>query len=379
MPTSVVIVAAGAGSRAGGPLPKQFQMLAGQPVLARTITAFKASALIDQIVVVIDPTRRADFDEIVAPYLAAPVTVVDGGSSRSASVKLGLDAVVGEKVLIHDGARPLVSDAVIGDVVGAIAIGVGAAPALAITEALWRASGENVDSVIDREAVFRAQTPQGFMTNDIRRAHGEFSAEAADDVEVARAAGLAVRIIAGEEGNAKITRAEDFEKAGRLLNNFPDIRTGTGFDVHAFCDGETMTLCGVTVPHDKGLLGHSDADVAMHAVTDAIYGALALGDIGQHFPPSDPKWKGAASDIFLKHAVAKSEEMGFGITNLDCTIICEQPKIGPHAIAMRTSLAKITGLAVERISVKATTSEGLGFTGRGEGIAAQAVATLVRK
>jgi 2-C-methyl-D-erythritol 4-phosphate cytidylyltransferase/2-C-methyl-D-erythritol 2,4-cyclodiphosphate synthase len=329
--------------------------------------------------VVIDPTRRADFDEIVAPYLAAPVTVVDGGSSRSASVRLGLDAVVGEKVLIHDGARPLVSEAVISDVLGAISIGVGAAPALAITDALWRASGENVDSVINREAVFRAQTPQGFVTDDIRRAHGEFSGEAADDVEVARAAGLAVRIVAGEERNAKITRPEDFEKAERLLSNFPDIRTGTGFDVHAFCEGDAVTLCGVTVPHDKGLLGHSDADVAMHAVTDAIYGALALGDIGQFFPPSDPKWKGAASDIFLEHAVAKSKEMGFGITNLDCTIICEQPKIGPHSLAMRTSLAKITGLAVERISVKATTSEGLGFTGRGEGIAAQAVATLVRK
>jgi 2-C-methyl-D-erythritol 4-phosphate cytidylyltransferase/2-C-methyl-D-erythritol 2,4-cyclodiphosphate synthase len=252
---------------------------------------------------------------------------------------------------------------------------------LAVTDALWRGSGGLVAGTQPRDGLYRAQTPQGFHYQALVAAHAAHPGGAADDVEVARAAGLRVVITPGHEDNLKITTPEDFARAERILQKQGlgmDIRLGNGYDVHRFGDGDHVMLCGVRVPHGRGLVGHSDADVGMHAVTDAIYGALAMGDIGRHFPPSDPQWKGAASHIFLRHAVGLAAEHGFRISNIDCTLVCEYPKIGPHAAAMQAEMAAIMGLEGSRVSVKATTSERLGFTGREEGIAALATATLVK-
>uniref|UniRef100_UPI003569FB50 2-C-methyl-D-erythritol 2,4-cyclodiphosphate synthase n=1 Tax=Shimia sp. TaxID=1954381 RepID=UPI003569FB50 len=293
----------------------------------------------------------------------------------------GLEALDGAgfaKVLIHDVARAGVTPRIISEVLAALDGAAGAAPALAVTDALWHGAGGTVSGTRDRSDLYRAQTPQGFHFDAILAAHRAHGGGAADDVEVARAAGLSVTIVAGDEANLKITTAEDFARMERILRGHMDIRLGNGFDVHAFTDGDQVTLCGVTIPHSKALRGHSDADVGMHAVTDAIYGALAEGDIGRHFPPSDMQWKDADSAIFLDHAVKLAGEKGYAISNVDCTLICEQPKIGPHAGAMMTRMGEIMGLRADQVSVKATTSERLGFTGREEGIAAIATATLVK-
>jgi 2-C-methyl-D-erythritol 4-phosphate cytidylyltransferase / 2-C-methyl-D-erythritol 2,4-cyclodiphosphate synthase len=285
-------------------------------------------------------------------------------------VRAGLAALAGRgvtRVLIHDAARPLIPRTVIDGVLLALDTHPAAAPALAVTDALWRGDG-TVTGTVDRAGLFRAQTPQGFHYDAIVAAH---RGEAADDVELARAAGLAVAITAGHEDNFKITLPGDLARAeGILRGRHMDVRCGNGYDVHAFTDGDHVWLCGVRVPHSRALLGHSDADVGMHALTDAIYGALAEGDIGRHFPPSDPQWKGAASRIFLAHAMDRVRTRGFTLTAADVTLVCERPKIGPVATEMRMALAAIMGVEVERISVKATTSERLGFTGREEGIAA---------
>ncbi|SIO20756.1 2-C-methyl-D-erythritol 2,4-cyclodiphosphate synthase [Rhodovulum sp. ES.010] len=380
MTVTAIIVAAGRGTRAGGDRPKQYQTLAGRPMLAHTLAAFMAHPRVDALVAVVHPEDDAFFTD-VAGVLAAEVTPVRGGATRDASVMAGVDAVPGgtTRVLIHDGARPLVNADLIDRVIDALDTHPGAAPALPVTDALWRGAEGLVETPHPRDGLYRAQTPQGFRLDAIRAAHGAHPGGAADDVEVALAAGLSVAIVAGDEDNIKITHGPDFARAERVLRERDmDIRTGNGFDVHAFCEGDGVILCGVKVPHDKALKGHSDADVGMHAVTDAIYGALAEGDIGTHFPPSDPQWKGAASDIFLKHAVGRVAERGFRIANADLTLICERPKIGPVAGAMRTEMARLMGLDEDRISVKATTSERLGFTGREEGIAALATVTLVR-
>ncbi|PJE33512.1 2-C-methyl-D-erythritol 2,4-cyclodiphosphate synthase, partial [Pseudooceanicola lipolyticus] len=253
----------------------------------------------------------------------------------------------------------------------------GAAPALVVTDALWTGQDGLVSGTRDRAGLFRAQTPQGFRFDEIRAAHAAHPGGAADDVEVARAYGIDVAIVPGDPDNLKVTLPGDFTRAERILRGAMTVRLGNGFDVHRFGPGDHVTLCGIAVPHGRGLQGHSDADVGMHAITDAIYGALAQGDIGQHFPPSDPQWKGAASEIFLRHAADLAREMGYRIGNIDCTLICEQPKIGPHSAAMRQALARIIGIEAGAVSVKATTSERLGFTGREEGIAAIATATLV--
>lgn len=371
MTSAAIILAAGRGTRAGGDLPKQWQILAGQPVLAHTIAAFRGQ--VDRIVLAIHPDD--------APRAAAfGLPMVDGGATRAASVRNALDSLVGQgvdKVLIHDGARPLVSPRVIGDVLAALDRFAGAAPALPVTDALWRGS-DRVTGTASRDGLWRAQTPQGFRFDAILAAHRAHGADAADDVEVARAAGIEVAIVPGEEDNLKVTFAGDFARAERILKGRSmDIRLGNGFDVHAFTEGDHVWLCGVKLPHAKALLGHSDADVGMHALTDALYGALAEGDIGTHFPPSDPQWKGAESHIFLRHAMERVAARGFRLANCDVTLICERPKIGPHQGAMRAALAQIMGVDVDRISVKATTSERLGFTGREEGIAALATATLV--
>lgn len=374
MSTAAIIVAAGRGLRAGGGLPKQWRDLAGRPVVAHALAAFAGMTR----VLVIHPD-----DRIMAEAVAGDAMIVLGGSSRAASVRAALEALADRgitKVLIHDAARPTVSPALIARVLHALDHAQGAAPALRVTDALWTGADGRVTGTRDRSGLFRAQTPQGFAFAAILTAHRAHSGDAADDVEVARAAGLDVVMVAGEEANQKLTFPEDFARAEQALKPSGarmDIRMGNGFDVHAFCAGNGVWLCGIKVPHGKALLGHSDADVGMHALTDAIYGALAAGDIGQHFPPSDPQWKGADSRIFLTHAAELARARGFSITSADVTLICERPKIGPHAPAMRQALASILGIDVDRVSVKATTSEHLGFTGREEGIAALASAVLV--
>ena len=375
MEIAAIIVAAGRGTRAGGDVPKQWRSLAGRRVADWTVVAFRTHPRIGRIVMVLHP------DDMGQAAGFTDVLIATGGASRHASVAAGLEALAGDPpdgVLIHDVARPLATHALIDRVIDALETTGGAAPALAVTDALWTGEDGHVTGTRDRTGLFRAQTPQGFRFAAYLDAHRAHDGDAMDDVAVARSAGLDVTIVAGDESNLKITGPDDFARAEQLLGGRVDIRTGTGFDVHAFEDGDAVTLCGVTLPHDRALKGHSDADVGMHALTDAIYGAMAEGDIGQHFPPSDPQWKGAASDIFLRHAVELAGAKGFAISNCDVTLICERPKIGPHAGAMRAELARIMGLDVDRVSVKATTSERLGFTGREEGIAAQAVATLVR-
>jgi 2-C-methyl-D-erythritol 4-phosphate cytidylyltransferase/2-C-methyl-D-erythritol 2,4-cyclodiphosphate synthase len=348
-------------------------MLAGKPVVAHSVAQFRD--VVDTVLLVLHP----DDAELAATWLPG-IPSVAGGEMRAASVRNALEALEGTgvtRVLIHDGARPLVSRALIGRMVAALDHHAGAAPALPVTDALWR--GDTlVTGTQDRAGLWRAQTPQAFDYDAILAAHRAHPGGSADDVEVARAAGLDVAIVEGDEDNLKLTFAGDFARAERILaGRGMDIRLGNGFDVHAFGPGDHVWLCGVKVPHPAGLIGHSDADVGMHALTDAIYGALAEGDIGQHFPPSDPQWKGAESHIFLRHAMGRVAARGLRLTHADVTLICERPKIGPHAGAMRGALAAIMGVDVDRISVKATTSERLGFTGREEGIAALATAALV--
>lgn len=371
---AAIITAAGRGTRAGGDLPKQWRKLGRDSALACSIRAF---AGFSRIIVTVAPQ---DMDRALAE-IAGPVVLVAGGETRSVSIRAALETLEGSDithVLIHDGARPLVSDAVIRGVVDALRAGAqAAAPALPVSDALWRAEGGQVTATASREGLFRAQTPQGFALAPILAAHRAFPEGAADDVELALRAGLAVSVTPGDEDNLKLTWPGDFARAERILGNAMDIRLGNGFDVHAFTAGDHVWLCGVRVPHDRALLGHSDADVGMHALTDAIYGALAQGDIGRHFPPSDPQWKGAESHIFLRHAADLARDMGYRLSNADVTLICERPKVGPHAAAMQARLAEITGTDPDRISVKATTSERLGFTGREEGIAAIATATLI--
>lgn len=373
MTTAAIITAAGRGLRAGGDIAKQWQPLAGQLVVAHTLAAF--DGMVRVLTVHPDDRPRAE-------ALGLDVLIVDGGATRAASVKNAIEALAGRgitKVLIHDGARPLVSQTVITRVINALDGAAGAAPALAVTDALWTGANGMVSGTRDRAGLYRAQTPQGFHFDAILAAHRAHPGDAADDVEVARAAGLDVAIVEGDEENIKLTFPGDFARAEAILKGRRmDLRVGNGFDVHAFCEGDHVWLCGVKVPHGKALLGHSDADVGMHALTDAIYGALAMGDIGQHFPPSDPQWKGAASHIFLRHAIGLARSRGFALANCDVTLICERPKVGPHAQAMRAALADILAVEVDRVSVKATTSERLGFTGREEGIAAMATAALVR-
>ncbi len=385
MSITAIIVAAGRGLRAGGGQPKQFRPLAGRAVLLRTLDIFRAHPWVDAIVLVVNP---ADAAELTALGLedsdaGTPLRLVDGGADRAASVRAGLAEVQTSHVLIHDAARPLVAPALIDRVIAALDASSGAAPALPVTDALWSGASGRVTGTQDRQGLYRAQTPQGFDAQALRRAYAALEEVAsgapppADDVEVARAAGLDVAIVAGDETNLKLTTGADFARAETILGSQVDIRCGNGFDVHRFGPGDFVVLCGVKVPHDQALVGHSDADVGMHAITDAIYGALGAGDIGQHFPPSDPQWRGMASERFLDHAVALAAERGFTLSNADCTLICEHPKIGPHAAEMKSEIARILKIAPDRVSVKATTSERLGFTGRKEGIAAMATVTLI--
>jgi 2-C-methyl-D-erythritol 4-phosphate cytidylyltransferase/2-C-methyl-D-erythritol 2,4-cyclodiphosphate synthase len=374
MTVAAIILAAGRGLRAGGTIPKQWQSLGGKPVVAHALAALTRPD-IDLRVLVHHPD-----DLTQAQDLGSDALLVAGGAERDASVRAGLLALQGRgvtKVLIHDGARPF-PGRVIPALLAALNSHKAAAPGLTVSDALWRVDQGRVQGLQDRSGLARAQTPQAFDYDAILTAHLAHPGGALDDVAVAMAAGLDVAVVPGDEDNLKLTWPEDFARAERILGAKMDIRMGNGFDVHAFTEGDHVVLCGVKIPHSKALLGHSDADVAMHALTDAIYGALAEGDIGRHFPPSDPQWKGADSAIFLAHAAELARAKGFRLGNADVTIICERPKIGPHALAMQARLADIMGAEVSRISVKATTSEQLGFTGREEGIAAIATVTWVQ-
>ena len=373
---AAIIVAAGRGVRAGGSVPKQWRILRGYHLVEWTVDAFRQAPGMDLIVLVLHPgdmERSAGFPD---------VQTVPGGATRAASVRAGLEALAGQdvsRVLIHDAARPLVTHRIIGDILTALDTSPGAAPALEITDALWRGTDGTVAGTVDRTGLYRAQTPQGFHFEAILAAHRNHDGGAADDVEVACAAGLHVALVPGDECNLKITHAEDFARADAAMGARMDIRVGNGFDVHAFSEGDHVLLCGVAVPHDRGLTGHSDADVGLHAITDAVLGALALGDIGQHFPPDDGRWKDADSRTFLEHAVRLAAGRGYRIANIDLTLICERPKVAPHVSAMVHSIARIAEVDPDRVSVKATTTERLGFTGREEGIAAMATATLAPK
>jgi len=379
--TVALIVAAGRGVRFGGPLPKQYRALAGQPILRRTAEALSSHPAVGAVRAVIAPGDTAHCGEALAGLDVLPP--VEGGAERQDSVRRGLESLADlqpDRVLIHDGVRPLVDTATIDRVVAALDDHEGAIAALPVTDTLKRgADGETpkIAATVDRAGLWRAQTPQGFRFRAILDAHEAAGGRAlTDDAAVAEAAGLDVALVLGDADNLKITTEADLAQAERLLAAASDVRIGQGFDVHRFGPGTAVMLCGVAVPHERGLMGHSDADVGLHAATDAVLGALGAGDIGSHFPPSDPQWAGAASDVFLAHARDLVRARGGAVLHLDVTLICEAPKVGPHRAAMTARLAEILELAPNRVSVKATTTEGLGFTGRGEGIAAQAVATV---
>ncbi|HEY1720882.1 MAG TPA: bifunctional 2-C-methyl-D-erythritol 4-phosphate cytidylyltransferase/2-C-methyl-D-erythritol 2,4-cyclodiphosphate synthase [Magnetospirillaceae bacterium] len=373
-----LIVAAGRGSRMGGPMPKQWLDLAGRPVLRHSLDVFSSHPSIAAVRVVIHPDDRALLEKTAAGLsIGEPIA---GGATRQDSVRLGLEAVADDKpdlVLIHDGARPFVDAATIDRVITALAVHPGAIPAQPVHDTLKRVNGTVIEMTVPRAGLWRAQTPQGFRFADILKAHRAAAGqELTDDAAVLEHAGLDVAIVPGSEDNIKITTGEDLERATERLMIHGETRVGTGFDVHHFVPGDHVMIGGVRVPHDRSLEGHSDADVALHALTDAILGAVAAGDIGRHFPPSDPQWKGAASSKFLAHAASLAAKAGATIVHVDVTVICEKPKVSPHAAAMTTSIANILGIEEGRVSVKGTTTDKLGFTGRGEGIAAQAVATV---
>ena len=394
--TAALIVAAGRGHRVGGPLPKQYRRLAGRTVLGHSVWRFAEHPRIDRVRVVINPADRLLYDDAVqgsegaeAGKLLAPVA---GGATRQESVRNGLESLADfppDLVLIHDGARPLVPDAVIDGALDALDAHDGALPALAVSDSLKRAvpGSTVIAGAVAREGLWRAQTPQGFRYPAILDAHRAAAGGAlTDDAAVAEHAGLSVALTAGDEDNLKITTEQDFSRAERILTAqgesavVPAVpletRVGMGFDVHRFGPGDHLMLGGVAVPHEQGVVSHSDGDVVLHAIVDAVLGAMAAGDIGTHFPPSDETWRDADSARFAAHTLAFLKERGGQLSHVDVTVICQRPKIGPHRPAMVARLADVLGLTPARISLKATTTERLGFTGRGEGIAAQAVATV---
>lgn len=379
MTNAALIMAAGRGTRAGPGGPKQYRLLGGIPILRRTLAAFAHHPGIDAVMAVIHPDDLTAYETAVKglPKLLAPCF---GGETRQASVAKGLEVLSAHgpaEVLIHDGARPLVSADIISRSLAALATHEGALVALPVTDTLRRASDDFAGDTVARDGLWRAQTPQAFHFAAILNAHRQASgAEQTDDVAVATAAGMTVTMVEGSEANLKITSADDLQRAEQMLTVQSETRTGSGYDVHRFGPGDHVWLCGIRVPHTHGLIGHSDADAGLHALTDAILGAIGNGDIGQHFPPNDPQWKGASSDRFLAHAASLARAVNARVLHVDVTLICERPKISAHRDAMRARIADILGLSLDRVSVKATTTEGLGFTGRAEGLAAQALATV---
>lgn len=378
--THALIVAAGKGIRAGGGVPKQYRQVAGAPLLRHAVLGLQAHPGIGAVTVVINPDDRALYDAGVGD-LGLPEPIA-GGATRQESVRAGLEALAANPpaiVLVHDAARAFVPvetlDALLVAFVDAQTDG--ACPALPVIDSLRRGA-RNYEAAVDREGLWRVQTPQAFRFPALLAAHRAAAPGATDEVGIALAAGLRVAITAGDERAFKVTEPDDFAKAEAMMTPAALLvpRAASGFDVHRFGPGDHVWLCGVKVPHTQGLIGHSDADAGLHALTDAILGCIAAGDIGDHFPPSDPQWRGAASDRFLAHAASLVADRGGIIDHVDVTLICERPKVGPHRQAMRERIAAILGLSVDQVSVKATTTEELGFTGRREGIAAQAMASI---
>ena len=379
--TTALIVAAGSGTRFGSPIPKQYQDIGGLPILRRSILAFLNHPLVTDVQVVYSPQHRDLYDRAVAGLdLPEPV---EGGATRQDSVRLGLEALARQApspdfVMIHDAARPLIDTQTITSVRKALDTAQGAIAAKPLVDTLKRGQNGIIHDTIDRANLWQAHTPQAFHFDVILKAHqAVIGQQLTDDAAVAEKAGLSVTLVPSNPDNMKITNPDDLGRAARLLGqNFGDIRTGMGFDVHRLIKGDTIYLGGLAIPHDMTLEGHSDADVILHAITDALLGTMAAGDIGTHFPPSDPQWKGADSAIFVRHVVQMINERGGMISNVDVVIMCEQPRLGPHREAMQKRLADLLEINPDRVSLKATTTERLGFTGRGEGIAAQAIATV---
>ena len=385
MKTAALILAAGRGTRASAALPKQYVSLGGETVVTRTLATFLEHPAIDLVQVMIAAGDESLFAEAVANWSGSKLLPpAIGGATRQASVRNGLRTLrrhAPEKVLIHDAARPFVPHDVIGRVLAALDDGPGAIAAVPITDTIKQAGPDNrIVATLDRNWLWSAQTPQGFRFVDILAAHERAEAagrdDMTDDAAVAEWSGLPVALVMGDPINRKLTTVEDLAMADRAVAG-PDVRTGQGFDVHRFCPGDHLWLCGVKIHHSQALEGHSDADVALHALTDALLGAIGADDIGQHFPDTDPRWKGAASHIFLAEAVRLLRAHGGMISNVDVTILCEAPKIAPYREPMRRRMAELLKLEASRVSLKATTTEGLGFTGRREGIAALATATVV--
>lgn len=381
---AAIVVAGGSGSRAGDGIAKQFRMLDGRPMIWHSVKAFADHRSIDPICIVIADGQQQDVADIVAGLDGVFLTT--GGKTRRESVHNGLKRLQADPdiaaVLIHDAARPFLSAKVIEDLIDALGEYPASVPALPVVDSLARSNGGSLlASSESRDGLWRIQTPQAFHFDVICSAHDRWDeqAEATDDARMAMAAGYDVAIVAGDERLSKYTFASDFDSDAPHSCVMQMFRTGTGYDVHRLVRGEELWLCGIQIDHDMGLSGHSDADVALHALTDAILGAAAIGDIGEHFPPSDPQWRGASSDRFLAHAVSLVADKGYRLCNVDVTIICESPKIGPHRDAMRQRVSEILQIDRDDVSIKATTTERLGYTGRGEGIAAQAVATLMRE
>lgn len=380
--TIAIIVAAGKGTRLSAELPKQYLNLGQKSIISTTLDVFLSHQAIDEIICIINPDHETLFLQTIGDKRQQQIKWTYGGDTRQQSVLNGLleaESLNPDFVLIHDAARPFVTDKIIDDIKTGLPASDSTLPAFAIADSLKRQTEVGMEN-IERHLLYSAQTPQGFVFKKISEAHKKAAAanifDFTDDTALAEWAGMSVSYVEGAKRNFKITTTEDYEMACALSAPKTSVRLGHGYDVHAFDKGDCVILCGVKIPHDKKLKGHSDADVALHALTDAIYGSIGAGDIGHHFPPSEEKWKNAASHIFLEHAVSTLAKKGGTIINLDVTLVCEAPKIGPHRDKMRQFISEITGLDISQISVKATTSEGLGFTGRGEGIASFATALV---
>ncbi len=374
MAVTALIVAAGKGERLGGGIPKQYRVLGGRMVLRWAVEALLGHPAVSATRVVIGEGQEESAAAALQGLNVGPF--IEGGAQRADSVRNGLTAIGGDAVLVHDAARPFCPSAVVDRLVAQLEFSEGAAPVLGVGDTLARVS-DQLDDPVDRNGIVRVQTPQAFRLDALRQAYASWSGTSpTDETTVLRAAGMRVAAVDGDPALEKLTTLADFQRAEQWLAGRFVSRTGMGFDVHAFAGEGPVTIGGITVPHPRGLAGHSDADVVLHAITDALLGAAGLGDIGEHFPPSDPRWKGASSDGFLRHAVELLRSRCAIIDHIDCIVIAEEPKVGPHRAAMRTRIAEITGLDPMQVSVKATTTEGLGFTGRREGIAAQAIASI---
>lgn len=375
--TLALIVGAGRGQRFGGAVPKQYRDLGGEPLIRHSLRAFAQHPAVTRVQAVIHPDDADLFDRAAEGLtVSEPVA---GGETRQQSVRNGLEHAASAapgRVLIHDAARPFVDHGLIDRVLGGLDAHDGAVPAIPVSDTLKRADGNLVTATVDRTGLWRVQTPQGFRFAEILAAHRDAAGlELTDDAAVAERAGLAVALVDGDERNVKVTRPGDLGGAAAAGRDW-EYRTGQGYDVHRFADGDRVYLCGVEIPHAFALSGHSDADVGLHALTDAVLGAVGGADIGAHFPPSDPKWRGAASSVFVEFAREQVDRLGGEIVHADVTLVCERPKIGPHRYAMRARVSELLQIDVDRVSIKATTTERLGFTGREEGIAAQAIATV---